>query len=63
MILETWRGQFAELQEANDPRALRALLARFVVKIELGYRRARIWYTYPVDGNNTRNQAPDTGAL
>jgi site-specific DNA recombinase len=63
IVIETWRGQFNEVEEANDPNALRSLLARFVVKIELGYRQARIWYTYPVDLNNTREQSPDTGAL
>jgi hypothetical protein len=62
LILDTWRGQFVEVKGANDPRALRSLLARFVVKIELGYRQGRIWYTYPIDGNNTREQVPNTGA-
>jgi hypothetical protein len=62
ILIETWRGQFNEVEKANDPNALRSLLARFVVKIELGYRQARIWYTYPIDLNNTQEQSPDTGA-
>ncbi|MGD0879147.1 MAG: recombinase family protein [Anaerolineales bacterium] len=62
LILDTWRDQFTKVQEANDIRALRALLARFVVKVELGYKKGRIWYTYPVDGNNTQIQTPDMGA-
>jgi hypothetical protein len=62
LVLDTWRGQFTELMEADDIRALRALLARFVVKVELGYERGRIWYTYPVDGNTSRSEFPNMGA-
>ncbi len=62
LVLDMWRGQFAELMQTNDLRALRALLARFVTKVELGYERGRIWYTYPVDGNTSRNNSPDVGA-
>jgi DNA invertase Pin-like site-specific DNA recombinase len=62
LILDTWRGQFAEVKEADDLRALRGLLARFIVKVELGYTQGRIWYTYPVDGDNTRLTCPNLGA-
>ena len=62
LVLDTWCRQFSDVQEAGDMRALRALLSRFIVKVELGYKQGRIWYTYPVGGDNTREQVPDLGA-
>jgi DNA invertase Pin-like site-specific DNA recombinase len=49
-VLAAWRGEFAEAKDARDPRALRNFIRRFVAKIELGYNRARVHYTYPLDG-------------
>jgi len=48
LTLETWRGRIAGARKSNDIRAMQSLLRNFVTKIELGYRRARIWYTYPI---------------
>lgn len=27
------------------------MISRFVEKVELGYKKANLWYTYPVDNN------------
>lgn len=62
LVLDVWRGQFLKLQAEEDIRGLRALLARFVTKVELGYTTGRIWYTYPRDLDNTRNIFPHVGA-
>jgi hypothetical protein len=62
-VLDTWRGQLTDLIQSEDILAQRALLARFITKVELGYERGRIWYTYPVDGSTSRNKGADLGAL
>jgi len=62
LILDKWCRQFSDVRAMGDMQTLRALLARFVVKVELGYTQGRIWYTYPVDGYNTRYNVPDLGA-
>ena len=49
MILAVWRGDIEEAREQGDVRRLQRLLRRYVSKIELGYEKARIWYTFPVD--------------
>jgi site-specific DNA recombinase len=48
IILAQWRAQFYRLQESGNVRELKAWLLQFVSRIELGYYRARIFYTYPV---------------
>lgn len=55
-MLGVWRGEIEEARDQNDIRRLQNLIRRFVVKIELGYYTARLWYTIPLeafdDGNN-----------
>ena len=48
VILAAWHAQFDSLQESGNVRELKAWLMQFVSRIELGYTRARIFYTYPV---------------
>ena len=48
IIIEAWRDQFAKVQEAGNVREIKALLMQFVSRIELGYNKARIFYTYPM---------------
>jgi site-specific DNA recombinase len=48
IILAAWRAQFDQLQESGNVRELKAWLLQFLSKIELGYNRAKIFYTYPV---------------
>jgi hypothetical protein len=48
IILAAWRAQFDQIQESGNVRELKAWLLQFVSRIELGYNRARIFYTYPM---------------
>ena len=50
IALAAWVGELAGIQAAGDVAALRAFLARFIRKIELGYNQAKIYYTFPLDG-------------
>ena len=49
VTLAVWRGDIEEARAQNDIRRLQALLRRYVTKIELGYDKACIWYTIPID--------------
>ena len=52
--------------QARDVRVLRSLLfPRFITKIELGYDKARIWYSFPLDtlAPGGMRVAAATGAL
>lgn len=49
VALAVWRGEIEEAREQNDIRALQSLIKKFVTKVELGYERARLWYTYPIE--------------
>jgi site-specific DNA recombinase len=48
IILATWQAQFDQLRESGNVREFKAWLLQFVSRIELGYNRARIFYTYPI---------------
>jgi site-specific DNA recombinase len=48
IIIEAWRDQFAKVQESGNVREIKSLLMQFVSRIELGYNKARIFYTYPM---------------
>jgi len=51
LALNVWRGQLEEkIQTGNIPETKR-MLSRFVDKVELGYKKANLWYTYPLDSN------------
>ena len=49
IVLDEWRAQITEAQNARDVAALRALLSRFIARIELDYTTAQIFYTFPID--------------
>lgn len=50
LALAVWRGQIETASQSGDIRVLRSLLfPRFITKIELGYDRARLWYSFPLD--------------
>jgi hypothetical protein len=49
IILDTWRAQFDRLRESGNVREIKSWLLQFVSRIDLGYNRARIFYTYPID--------------
>jgi DNA invertase Pin-like site-specific DNA recombinase len=69
IILADWRAQLDRLQGSDNVRELKTWLLQFVSKIELGYYRARIFYTYPVmdlcprDVNLTNNVLPLGGLV
>ena len=67
VMLAAWRDQFSNLQESGNVRDVKAWLMQFVSKIELGYNKARIFYTYPMidlfqsGSDNSRNISPFRG--
>lgn len=58
-MLDVWRGEIEEAREQNDIRRLQNLLRRFVVKIELGYYTARLWYTIPLEAFDAGNDGDE----
>ena len=48
IVLKTWHDQFNKLKESGNIRDEKAWLMQFVSRIELGYNKARIFYTYPM---------------
>jgi len=62
IILAAWREQFNKLQETGTVREIKAWLMQFIFRIELGYNKARIFYTYPMtDLFNSRIASPVYG--
>jgi hypothetical protein len=49
IILAAWRAQFDRAEDSGNVRELKAWLMQFVSRIDLGYNRARIFYTYPIN--------------
>jgi hypothetical protein len=48
IVLQAWHDQFAKVQEEGNIRDIKAWLMQFVSRIDLGYNKARIHYTYPM---------------
>lgn len=48
LILAAWSNQITKAQETGSARELKAWLMQFVSRIDLGYNKARIHYTYPL---------------
>ncbi len=44
-----WREQITKAKDGDDIKFVRTWLYRFVSRIELGYNRAQIYYTYPMN--------------
>jgi len=64
IIIEAWRDQFAKVQETGNVREIKALLMQFVSRIELGYNKARIFYTYPmIDFSQNATRQDNTVSL
>lgn len=66
IILAAWRVQFEKVQESGNVREIKAWLMQFVSRIELGYNRARVFYTYPMmdlfsTADNSRYRVPQFG--
>lgn len=60
IVLNTWRDQLIQARATKDIKFVRAWLYRFVSRIELGYNRARIYYTYPM-ADLSRDSYPHCG--
>ena len=48
-VLDVWRGEVEAARDQNDIRGLQRYLKHFIVKIELGYFTARLWYTFKIN--------------
>jgi len=69
IALIAWRSQFERVRGSGNVRELKAWLLQFVSRIDLGYNRARIFYTYPIDSmidltprGSTRNRVFHSGS-
>jgi len=51
LALSVWRDQLREKANSGNIPETKRMLRRFVEKVELGYKKANLWYTYPVDNN------------
>lgn len=49
VIFDTWREQIKSATDRGEITTARKLLFQFVRKIELGYNKAKIFYTYPLN--------------
>jgi transposase len=48
IIARKWRDQFAEAQKSEDITVRKDALMRFVSRVDLGYNKVMISYTYPM---------------
>lgn len=49
IVLEVWRAQLTQLQEAGNISDLKAWVTQFISRIDLSYNKAKIHYTYPMN--------------
>jgi hypothetical protein len=49
IALDAWRRHLVETQQKEDILGMKSFLTRFVSKIEVGYKTAHMYYTYPID--------------
>lgn len=65
-IINKWRDQFNKIQETGNVRDIKSWLMQFVSRIDLGYNRARLYFTYPMiefsQNANSLKQRPSVGA-
>ncbi|HKI53428.1 MAG TPA: recombinase family protein [Anaerolineales bacterium] len=67
LMIIAWRDQFEDLQESGNVRDVKAWLMQFVSRVDLGYNKARIFFTYPMidlfqnGSDNSRNVASPRG--
>ncbi len=55
IVIAVWLEKFNKVQEAGAVREIKDWLQHFIYRIELGYNRAKIFYTFPItDIINTR---------
>ena len=49
VVIAAWRADLLEAKQNNNVAALRALLARFISRIEVGDHQVSIWYAFPIE--------------
>lgn len=52
LVVEAWRGRVLEAQAGQDVRRLKELLRFFIARLELGYNKAVVSWTFPINGLN-----------
>jgi len=48
LVLNEWRNQIVGTVKSGDISNIKNLLNRFISRIDIGYKKANIWYTYPM---------------
>ena len=54
-VLHLWRDELLAAEQTKNVETIKALMMKFVAKVELGYDTARIWYTYPLNAFQKNN--------
>lgn len=61
LALEAWRGDLVNEYKMGNTRAAKALITRFVTRIELGYNQATINYSFPFNALYSGNSVIPLG--
>lgn len=61
IVLDAWREKFTQARATKNMKFIRDWLYRFVSRIDLGYNRAMIHYTYPMADFSPRDSYPLRG--
>lgn len=61
LALEALRADVDTAIKAEDVTALKQILARFITKVELGYKIIRIWYQFPFEALYNTESIPLSG--
>jgi DNA invertase Pin-like site-specific DNA recombinase len=51
LVINSWQSEINKAQISGDVHLLKDAISKFVEKIELGYKSANIWYSYPIENN------------
>ena len=49
LVLNVWRAELDKSLKTGNVSEIKNLLKKFVTKVELGFKQASIWYTYPLN--------------
>ena len=47
-VLEQWQDDLVKARQSGSIQAMKRLLSRFVIRIELGYYHAKVYYSFPM---------------
>ncbi len=56
-VLMQWQDDLAKARQSGSIQAMKRLLSRFVIKIELGYHHAKVYYSFPMGGHSDNELA------